>query len=127
MWIALDVVDEENGCLRYAAGSHRDGLRPHGASEVLGFSQGLQDWGPADEQREVMRTLQPGDMLAHHSLTVHRADANKSDRTRRALGLVYYAQSAKVDRATHQVYIDRLKNQHQTIGIGEGRWGDEGK
>ena len=124
MWIALDVVDEENGCLRYTAGSHRDDLRPHGASEVLGFSQGLQDWGPADEEREVMRTLQPGDMLAHHSLTVHRADANKSDQTRRALGLVYYAQSAKVDPTAHQQYLDRMKNQHQTIGIGEGRWAE---
>ena len=28
-WIALDDVDEENGCLRYINGSHRGGILPH--------------------------------------------------------------------------------------------------
>ncbi len=119
LWIALDVVNEENGCLRYVSGSHRDGVRPHGASNVLGFSQGLQDWSAADEAREVMQVLQPGDVLAHHSLTVHRADANRSNRSRRAVGLVYYAASAKVDPAAHQRYVDSLQVQHTGMGIQE--------
>ena len=33
--------------------------------------------------------LQPGDLVAHHGETIHRADANaSSDRQRRALGTV---------------------------------------
>ena len=28
-WIALDDVDEENGCLRYISGSHKEGMIPH--------------------------------------------------------------------------------------------------
>ena len=47
MWMALDPVDEENGCLRYIPGSHLEGIRPHGRSEILGFSQGILDYGPA--------------------------------------------------------------------------------
>ncbi len=37
MWLALDVVDEENGCLRYVKGSHVLGLRPHNRTTTLGF------------------------------------------------------------------------------------------
>ena len=41
IWLALDDVDAENGCLRYVAGSHTRGFRPHNRSNVLGFSQGI--------------------------------------------------------------------------------------
>lgn len=41
LWIALDEIDEENGCMRYVRGSHRRGMRPHRTSNVLGFSQGV--------------------------------------------------------------------------------------
>jgi len=116
-WIALDFVNEENGCLRYVSGSHRDGVRPHGASKVLGFSQGLQDWGPADEQRETISCLAPGDVLVHHSLTVHRAEANTSNRSRRALGLVYFGKEAKVDRGAQQNYETSLNQQHTEMGV----------
>ena len=38
MWLALDHVDEGNGCVRYAKGSHKFGVRPHGKTDTLGFS-----------------------------------------------------------------------------------------
>ena len=28
LWLALDPVDQENGCVRYVPGSHRQGMRP---------------------------------------------------------------------------------------------------
>lgn len=116
-WIALDAIDEDNGCLRYVTGSREAGVRPHGASQVLGFSQGIQDWGPADEAREMACPVQPGDVLVHHSLTVHRADANTSDRQRRVIGLVYYAASAQADPTLQQNYEDSLAAQHAGMGI----------
>lgn len=118
LWIALDRVDEENGCLRYVTGSHRHGIRPHGASAVLGFSQGVTDFGPADQAQEHCYTLEPGDAIAHHSVTIHRADANTSNRPRRALGLVYYAASARRDEAAFSRYLDAVKRQHEQLGVG---------
>ena len=38
MWLALDRVDGENGCLQYRARSHQAGLLPHIRSGTLGFS-----------------------------------------------------------------------------------------
>src|SRR5262245_50448386 len=71
IWLALDPVDTDNGCLRYVAGSHRRGIRPHGRSNVLGFSQGITDYGPDDEAREMQIHLQRGDAVVHHGETIH--------------------------------------------------------
>lgn len=97
MWLALDPVDESNGCVRYIPGSHRKGLRPHGRTEVLGFSQGITDYGDADRKAEVPMVAEAGDLLVHHAVTVHRADGNPSARHRRSIGLIYYAARARQD------------------------------
>lgn len=110
MWLALDIVDEENGCVRYVRGSQRDGMRAHGQSERLGFSQAIVDFGrEEDHAREVAMPASPGDLLVHHALTIHRAGRNQSqDRNRRALGFIYYAERALEDKAAHQAYQRKL-------------------
>ena len=98
MWLALEDVDEENGCVRYVPGSHKLGMRPHGMTGTLGFSRGITDYGPEDVHKEVFFPTKAGDLLVHHSLTIHRADGNSSlSRTRKAIGLIYYAEKAKQD------------------------------
>ncbi len=118
MWLALDVVDEENGCVRYVRSSHQRGMRPHGRTQVLGFSQGIIDYpGPEDLANEVPMPAEPGDLLVHHALTIHRADGNRSsNRSRRALGFIYYAQRAKEDIAAKQAYLARLADEMKTAG-----------
>ncbi len=110
MWLALDEVDEENGCVRYVHGSNHLGLRPHSRTQTLGFSQGVTDYGTdADKANEVALAAQLGDLLVHHALTIHRADGNRSAvRTRRALGFIYYSERAKVDEVAHAAYQKRL-------------------
>jgi phytanoyl-CoA hydroxylase len=97
LWLALDPVDESNGCVRYIPGSHRKGLRPHARTQVLGFSQGISDYVDADRDVEVPMVAQPGDLLVHHAVTVHRADGNPSQRHRRSLGMIFYAARARQD------------------------------
>lgn len=111
MWLALEPVDQENGCVRYVPGSHRDGMRPHGSTGTLGFSQGITDFpNENDQKREVDFPAEPGDLLAHHALTIHRADRNRSqDRSRRALGLIYYSVNAKQDLEAWSRYQQELK------------------
>ena len=110
MWLALDVADEENGCVRYLAGSHIHGMRPHARTNILGFSQGIS--GYDSEADEVTCPAQPGDLLAHHALTIHRADANTSaTRSRRTLGFVFYGESAKEDTPAHEAYQRKLRRE----------------
>lgn len=105
-WLALDPADEENGCVRYVKGSHQRGMREHGRTKVLGFSQGIVDFPlSVDRASEVAIHAQPGDLLAHDALTIHRADSNRSgSKPRRALGFIYYSARAKENREGHAHY-----------------------
>ena len=109
MWLALDEVGEDNGCVRYVTGSHLRGLRPHRRTDTPGFSQAIPDYGIEDERREVAITAQPGDLLVHHSLMIHRADANRSNRKRRAFGIIYYSANAKEDVEALRKYARTLE------------------
>lgn len=118
LWLALDRVDTENGCLRYVAGSHRGGFRPHQRTQVLGFSQGISDYGPEDESREVVVELRPGDLVAHHGMTIHRADPNRSPtRHRRAFAMVFRGTSCGLDEAAQSRYQQSLTAQHHSLGL----------
>lgn len=102
MWLALEAADEENGCLHYVQGSLQQGMRDHGFSDVMGFSQTILDYEASNED-EIVMVARPGDLIIHHSLMVHRAGANASDtRSRRAIGAVFYGESAQTDMEKYE-------------------------
>lgn len=118
-WLALEPVDEENGCIHYVRGSHKpDGFRPHGQTGVLGFSQGMTDFGTAEDiENTVAFPGGAGTFLMHHARTIHWAGANTSQaRSRRALGFIYYAKRAKLDTTARDAYQQRLDEQLATAG-----------
>ena len=113
-WLALEDVDAGNGCVHYVRGSHRvQDFRPHGSTGVLGFSQGITDFGSeADRSETVACAGMAGTFLMHHARTVHWAEANASaTRSRRALGFIYYAQRAQRDAASAAAYQNELDEQ----------------
>lgn len=118
MWLALDGVDEENGCLRYVRGSHLEGVRPHCRTTTLGFSQAVEDFGEADRAREIPIPAEQGDVLIHHGNTIHRADANRSPtRHRRSFGMVFQGVSSQRDEVAFQKYKASLQSQHREQGL----------
>lgn len=118
MWLALEDVDEENGCLRYVSGSHLKGRRPHALSHVLGFSQGITDFGPEDEANEVCMTLRANDLLIHHGWTIHRAEPNRSaTRHRPSFAIVFQGVSCQVDLEGKRRYEAQMQAQHQALGL----------
>ncbi len=118
IWLALDPVDDENGCLRYVAGSHLRGIRPHARTGVLGFSQGITDYGSDDLAREVPIHLQPGDAVVHHGNTIHRAEPNRSPtRHRRGFAMVFKGVSCCRDAEAFARYQAALEQQHKGLGL----------
>lgn len=119
IWLALDRVDAENGCLRYVSGSHRHGYRPHGKSNILGFSQGITDYSHEDFVREIAVCLKPGDAVAHHGMTIHRADANLSaTRHRRSFAMVFQGVSCRRDELAFARYRQAASDQrHDLAGL----------
>ncbi len=110
MWLALDEVDQQNGCVRYVRGSHLRGMREHQRTGTLGFSQGISGFpNQHDIDDEVAMPAKPGDLLVHDAMTIHRADENRSgNRSRRSLGFIYYDQRAKEDTTAQAEYQHRL-------------------
>ena len=117
MWLALEKVDEANGCVRYIPGSQLNGPREHGRTATLGFSQGITDYDEADREQEVCMNAEAGDLLIHESMTIHRADGNESpDRSRQALGLIYFAARARQDTEKLAEYQANLTKDMLTQG-----------
>ncbi|HVY86168.1 MAG TPA: phytanoyl-CoA dioxygenase family protein [Caulobacterales bacterium] len=85
IWVAAVEITPEMGCLQYLSGSHRlppmgkatsyrhpDGSRcPKGAVEIYPWLLDKFKVSPAFH-------MQPGDALAHHSLTMHYSQENQS-------------------------------------------------
>ena len=118
MWLALEDVDEETGCVRYVRGSHLTGMRRHARTETLGFSQGIVGYpSDSDRRNEVVCPAKAGDTLAHDALTIHRADRNQSStRSRRALGFIYFSAHAREDTAAKKTYQQRLAQEMRSQG-----------
>lgn len=119
-WLALDVINQENGCLRVVPGSHRRGIRPHARTQVLGFSQGITDYNDQDRRQEHAVVLQPGDLSAHHGELIHRADPNHSARPRRAFAIVYRGESCQRNPQAYERYQQQVRAQHSAMGLDDG-------
>lgn len=89
-WMALDDATEENGCMRFIPGSHKLGVVEH---------KRLEDFRVEDEKvdyaSEVCVPLKAGGCSFHHSLALHRTDANRSDDRRIGLTVAYMSAEAK--------------------------------
>lgn len=89
-WMALDDATEENGCMRFIPGSHKLGVVEH---------KHLEDFRVEDEKidysNEVCVPLKAGGCSFHHSLAMHRTDANRSPDRRVGLTVAYMDAESK--------------------------------
>lgn len=102
-WMALDDVDENNGCMQFVPGSHRLGrLEPI----ILGNPQDIFALPGAEgvsmsEARPM--PMKAGSCTFHDGRTFHFATANKTDRPRRAMVVIYMADGTTYNGNRHVV------------------------
>ena len=102
VWIAVDDVSPENGCLRFIPGSGRtgDGDIEHGtpqqANAMLNYEV-LADRFDANTAVDAVRT--PGQFSIHDLYVVHGANANTSGRRRAGLTFHYISSADLYDRS----------------------------
>jgi ectoine hydroxylase-related dioxygenase (phytanoyl-CoA dioxygenase family) len=89
-WVALDDVDERNGCVWVVPGSHRDGLRKHArpSDDVWHLTVPVEGDG-------VAVPLRAGEAVLFTGYTLHRSLKNRTDRPRRAFFCEYATADAR--------------------------------
>ncbi|PYI53572.1 phytanoyl-CoA dioxygenase family protein [Paenibacillus flagellatus] len=97
-YVALERIDEDNGCLRVVPGSHKLGLLPHGA---VRNKEEHEPWTDETEgvdlSREIPVVMEKGDILFFHELLVHSSTRNRTkDRWRRSYVCHYIRHDSEI-------------------------------
>ena len=90
-WIALNHADKENGCLQVIRGSHIAGRIEHGVYSTQHCADPERVEQLLDRLELVYCELKPGSAVFFHCNTLHRSDANTSERNRWNLICCYNA------------------------------------
>jgi ectoine hydroxylase-related dioxygenase (phytanoyl-CoA dioxygenase family) len=121
-WIALDDVDESNGCMQFIPGSHGCGLLESGNY----FDRNRDAQTKALEAQGLAMTpischLRAGHASAHHCLTLHGSGPNRTERPRRSLAVHMMDGSLTIDRKPDNPFFTdetaaRLEREGLTVG-----------
>ncbi len=91
-WIPFEGSRLGHGAMAYIPGSHRVGLeRFVDISHVLQEPYDILSDPAVAAIEPVWVEAKPGSVVFHHSLTIHLAEPNAGDRTRRVYCIIYFA------------------------------------
>lgn len=117
-WVALDDVDEENGCMSMVPGSHRWGNQIAFLNTLRSFDDMPSTFQghPVEVRRCPVRK---GEVHFHHALVWHGSHANNSGRPRRAIALHYMTNETR-----YVASGDHVMKQFVSLADGEMMQGD---
>ncbi|MAE63049.1 MAG: hypothetical protein CMJ18_02150 [Phycisphaeraceae bacterium] len=114
--IAMDASTADNGPLTCQRGTHLLGVLPHRPSDVLGFSQVLDQVPDPTRYPDVEICLEPGDICIHATNTVHHSGPNRTDHPRRQLAVECSSTRVRQNQsllAERREAVARLHRKHQ--------------
>ncbi len=119
-WVALDDVDEHNGCLRYIDGSNQGPILEHIERPDEPFNR----TPPAeliDLSRESLAPVGKGGVVFHHSRTLHTSHRNHSDRWRRGYATHWVSaevtsESGNVENGYEKTHADLYREALAAVG-----------
>ncbi|MDB5085840.1 MAG: phytanoyl-CoA dioxygenase [Bacilli bacterium] len=101
IWIALEDVDENNGCMMFIPKSHRikdiKNISLTGQDNIFEYVQGTE----FSEDRAVCVPLKAGSCTFHDGLTFHYAHANKTEQPRKSYAIIYFPDGTRFDGKQH--------------------------
>ena len=94
VWLALDDEDSENGVLEFIPGSHKMKFTEEQFDDKEYFSETYEKNKPIIAKK-VSTDLHKGDVVLFHSLLLHRANKNSTDKPK--ISFVYTVKGAKTE------------------------------
>jgi len=119
-WIAVTDANEENGCMRMWAGSHKENLKHHDQkfdeNNLLTRGQTVENV-PINKTKPVI--LKAGQMSLHHPKVVHGSGLNKSNDRRIGFVIQSYI-GTNVDQVLGKMYVQLARgkdtfNYHENV------------
>ncbi|HEY2465299.1 MAG TPA: phytanoyl-CoA dioxygenase family protein [Steroidobacteraceae bacterium] len=110
IWMPLQDVTLENGCMQYIRGSNHGPLYPHRSPRNDPRIHGLETASPPDLTNCVAVPMRAGDAVIHLSRTLHSAGVNTSDQPRRAYVLGFSVRTRR-DQILMRDYAWNLEKQ----------------
>jgi len=101
MWMPLTAASREMGLMSFASGSHLCGSLGDfaiGDESQAAFEQVIRE---KDLSRFESPAMEPGDASFHAGWTLHSAAANRTDRMREAMTIIYFADGTRVGPLDH--------------------------
>ena len=95
IWMPLQDVTVESGCMRYIRGSNHGPLYPHRSPHNDPRIHGLETIAEPDMTHCVAVPMRAGDAVIHLSRTLHSAGVNTTDQPRRAYILGYSVRTSR--------------------------------
>lgn len=124
VWMPLQDVTEENGCMRYVPGSHRGPLLPHRSPGGDERVHALEcEPGSFDESAAVAEAVPAGACILHAGRTLHAALANRSDADRLAYVIVFRAPPVARGAPARFAWLERKRTASLERGL---RWRHRG-
>lgn len=105
VWMPLEDATVHNGCLHFAVGSHRQGVRPHRHIGGRRDIRGLEEVAPP-HGRVVACPVPAGHATVHDVRTAHYAGPNRTDRPRRAYVHVFGTAAEPVTDPEPRPWLD---------------------
>jgi phytanoyl-CoA hydroxylase len=99
IWLALDDEYSENGVLEFIPGSHRMQFKSEQFDEKEYFREDFDKNIPILEKK-ISTTLKKGDVVIFHSLLLHRANKNNTDKPKISFVYTVKGASTKVIEGT---------------------------
>ncbi|MFZ0544961.1 MAG: phytanoyl-CoA dioxygenase family protein [Candidatus Promineifilaceae bacterium] len=116
VWLALDLVDRENGCMRVIPGTHHNGFSEYEAVDTSTNTFGSEIRADLiDESKAVYFELQPNTCSLHDGRIIHGAEANASPRRRAGYTMRYFSMAMKLNPEApgnkgHKIWLCRGEN-----------------
>lgn len=108
IWLALDDEYNENGVLEFIPGSHRMKFGSDQFDEKDYFLEALDKNIPIIENK-VSTTLEKGDVVLFHSLLLHRANKNNTDKPKISFVYTVKGASTKVIEGTRSAEYPEIR------------------
>lgn len=110
VWMPLQDVREENGCMRYVPGSHHGPVLPHRSPEGDERVHALEcEPGSFDESAATAQPVPAGACILHAGRTLHAALANRSTADRLAYVLVFRAPPVARGEPARFAWLERKR------------------